>query len=185
MPEDLKDDPSDAALMASVAENDMDALELLVRRHQASALSTAYRILARWDQAEDVAQEVFIRVYQAAGSYVPTAAFTTWMYRIVVNLCRDHLRKRRPNLEPPEDLGDSRGEAPAQVIARAEHAEAVRKAVDRLPERQRITVILHRFSGLSHAEIAEATGWSVAAVESCLVRAYAALRQGLSELGNS
>ncbi|MBN1346253.1 MAG: sigma-70 family RNA polymerase sigma factor [Phycisphaerae bacterium] len=171
--------------MAELARGDMNALGELVRRHQSAALSTAYRILGRWDAAEDVVQETFIRVHRAARGYEPSAAFSTWLYRIVVNLCRDALRKRRSQVEPPTDLRDGRAAAPPSSLEERERARAVRQAVDRLPERQRIAVILHRYAGLSHAEIAETTGSTVSAVESCLVRAYAGLREALKGLRES
>jgi RNA polymerase sigma-70 factor, ECF subfamily len=182
MSTDRIDSPSDAALMARIADGDIDALGELVRRHQSSALAMAYRVLGRWDQAEDVVQEAFLRVHRAARNYTPTAAFTTWLYRIVVNLCQDVLRKRRPEAEPPPDLSNGRTAQPEAALRRAERIEAVRRAVGELPERQRIAVVLHRYTGLSHGEIAEATGWTVSAVESVLVRAYARLRERLAGL---
>lgn len=176
------DGPSDAALMAGIASGDIGALGVLVRRHQSAALAMAYRILGRWDQAEDVAQDAFLRVHRAAASYIPSAAFTTWLYRIVVNLCQDVLRKRRGEIEPPGDLSNGKTVGPEAALGRSERVEAVRRAVTALPERQRIAVVLHRYTGLSHAEIAESTGWTVSAVESCLVRAYARLRECLADL---
>ncbi len=171
--------------MTAIAQGDRDALAQLVRRHQPSVLSTAFRILRRWDQAEDVAQEAFLRVHRAAPKYVPSAAFTTWLYRIVVNLCRDALRKRRPDLEPPAELSDGRAPRPGSELEGDERARAVRTAIAQLPERQCTAVILHRYAGLSHAEIAQTTGWTVPAVESCLVRAYAHLRETLADLADS
>jgi RNA polymerase sigma-70 factor (ECF subfamily) len=171
--------------MVAVAEGDTAALGELARRHQRSALATAYRILGRWDAAEDVVQEAFIRVHRAAPTYQPSAAFSTWLYRIVVNLCRDALRKRRPEAEPPADLSDHRAAGPAAALEAQERGRAVQEAIARLPDRQRIAVILHRYAGLSHAEVAEATGWSISAVESCLVRAYAGLRESLKGLRES
>ena len=179
------DSRSDASLMAAVADGDMDALGELVRRHQSSVLATAYRLLGRWDQAEDAAQEAFIRVHRAASTYVSSAAFTTWLYRIVTNLCLDALRKRRSGPEPPAELSNGRTSRPGRNLERAELASVVRRAVAGLPERQRIAVILHRYAGLSHAQIAEATDWSLSAVESCLVRAYARLREELADLQDS
>jgi RNA polymerase sigma-70 factor (ECF subfamily) len=173
---------TDAWLMRALAGGDTNALAVLVRRHQPAVLSTAYRLLGRWDQAEDVAQEAFIRVYRAASGYTPSAAFTTWLYRIVVNLCQDALRKRRPTVETPDDLSNRRSTRPDHAMEQDERVQAVRRAIGGLPERQRIAVILHRYSGMSHAQISEATGWTPSAVESCLVRAYARLRDELAHL---
>ena len=179
------DSQDDAALMTRLADGDMGAFAELVERHQSSVLSTAYRFLGRWDLAEDVAQETFIRVYRAASSYVPSAAFTTWLYRIAVNLCQDALRRRRPALEPPADLSDGRSVRPGENLEQAEQTRSVRDAVMRLPERQRIAVVLHRYAGMTHAEVADVTGWTASAVESCLVRAYARLREDLVDLRDS
>jgi RNA polymerase sigma-70 factor, ECF subfamily len=176
------DAANDSLLMSALAAGDTTALGTLVERHQASVLSTAYRLLGRWDQAEDVAQEVFIRVYRAAPGYTPSAAFTTWLYHIVFNLCQDTLRKRRPTAElPPDDPGAGGGN-PSHTLEEEERTATVRRAVAELPDRQRIAVVLHRYGGLSHSQIAEATGWSRSAVESCLVRAYSNLRHELAEL---
>lgn len=156
----------------------MNALAVLVERHQQRVRRIAYRFCGRWDQADDIAQETFLRMYRAAGSYKPSAAFSTWLYRIVVNLCLD--RAKRPRLaalpdEPPP------GKAPAadEAMVRDECVEAVRRAIASLPERQRIVLLLHRFEHLDHAQIAQSTGWSQSAIESLLVRAYAQLRQRL------
>lgn len=174
---------SDADLMAALANGDMDALGELARRHQDKAFGLALRLLQRRDQAQDVAQEAFLRVYRAAGRYEPRAQFTTWLYRIVTNLCLD--RERRGRREPGP-LAEGSSADPAVVaedrVEAAERAERVRTAVAALPARQRAAVVLHRYEGLSHAQVSEATGWSPKAVESLLVRAYANLRKALADL---
>lgn len=174
---------SDAELMAAVAAGRMAALEELVRRHQESVMAVAYRFLDRWDLAEDVAQDVFVRIHRASADYRPEAKFTTWLYRIVVNRCLDLKRResRRPvsmadmPVDPPGDA------APDPIDAR-ETAGRVRQAVGDLPDRQRAAVVLHRYDGLSHREIGKVTGWSESAVESLLVRGYAALRDALADM---
>src|SRR5512138_2650513 len=97
--------PSDAQLMSRLATGDMSALGALVERHQDRVRSLAYRMVLRWDAAEDIAQETFLRVYRSAPTYQPTASFSTWLYRIVVNLCLDAAKKPRmaalPASEPP------------------------------------------------------------------------------------
>ncbi len=173
---------TDAHLMSQIAAGDTAALAVLVRRHQSVVLSNAYRLLGRWDQAEDVAQDAFVRVFRAASSYKPTAAFTTWLYRIVIHLCLDIQRKKRRPSELPSELANGRAPSPGQSLAQQETADIVRRAVAALPDRQKTAVILHRYTGLSHQEIAEVTGWSVSSVESCLVRAYAQLRRSLSHV---
>ena len=176
-------EPSDTDLMAELARGDVAALAPLITRHQPRVLSLAYRMLGRWDQAEDVGQEAFLRVVRAAGSYRPTAQFTTWLYRIVVNLCLD--AKRRSARDPgelAESVAAASGDNPQADAEAREQAAFIRGAVDSLSDRQRTVVILHRYHGLSHQEVAEATGWSVSAVESLLVRAYANLRKSLAGL---
>jgi RNA polymerase sigma-70 factor (ECF subfamily) len=148
-------------------------------------LELAYRTLGSWDLAEDVAQEAFLRVHRAAKRYQPTAMFTTWLYRIVINLCLDEQRKRAKSgvsLEPEvyEQVPASNHDA----AEKQEIATLVRTAVQALPERQRMAVVLHRYSGLNHAQISEATGWTQSAVESLLVRAYANLRNKLAKMKN-
>ena len=166
--------------MAALAAGDMRGLAELVRRHQGRALALAYRILADWGLAEDAAQEAFVRVCRSAGSYRPEAKLTTWLYRIVTNLCLDGARRARhaPRLmadPPPVTSGDD----PAEPIEKDEQSRLVRRAIGELPERQRVVIVLHRYHDLSHREVAEATGWTTSAVESLLVRAYANLRDAL------
>jgi RNA polymerase sigma-70 factor (ECF subfamily) len=180
------DDPlDDAAAMASLAKGDMNALGVLVRRHQSNVVAFAYRMLGRWDVAEDVAQEAFIRIYRAAPRYQPAAAFTTWLYQIVLNLCRDRKsRERRAPVLPAgtRALENASVDCPEDPIRAHERVQAVRRAVADLPGRQREAVILHRYEGLSHQEVAAVTGWTESAVESLLVRAYATLRATLAHL---
>ena len=173
---------SDEDLLASVAAGNLGALGELVRRHQNKVMTLSYRYLGSWDLAEDIAQETFLKVCQSAKRYHPSAKFTTWLYRIVVNLCIDHLRreKRRNRLLRSPRLGLAIADPP-DCLELNEHAERVRKAVTSLPERQRQAVILHRYQELSHAEIAQITGWSKSTVESLLVRAYKTLRKLLAE----
>jgi len=174
---------SDTELMTALARDDLDALGELVRRHQAKAVALANRILQRQDLAEDIAQESFLRIWRNAKRYRGAARFTTWLYRIVSNLCMDQKRRaKRAPAELPEESVDPIQAAPDAPVETAEIRERVRRAVAALPERQRTVLVLHRYEELSHAEIAEVTGWSASAVESLLVRAYAALRQALSDV---
>ena len=163
--------------MSRVAQGDRAALGELVGRHRDDVLRLAYRVLGRWDLAEDVAQDAFVRVQRAARRYRPTAAFTTWLHRIVVNLCLDTMRRRRPApVAAPADTGE------CDPIESAELGEVVRRAVGALPERQRVALVLRRYHGLTNQQVAEVTGWSESAVESLMVRAFSALREELSEM---
>lgn len=175
-------DDTDAALMARLAAGESAALDTLVQRHQQRVRSLAMRLIGHWDAADDVAQDAFMRVMRSADSYLPTAAFSTWLYRIVVNLCLDRQRRRKGRQLGLHDEMPQRTSADAeQPLLEQERALAVRREVEALPERQRLAVILHRFQGMSHAEVAEVMGCSESAVESLLVRGYAQLRQRLAQ----
>lgn len=174
---------TDHELMQRVAHGERAALGVLVQRHQSRVLALAFRFLGRWDAAEDVCQDTFLRVFHKAAAYRPDAQFTTWLYRIVANQCWDHRRKsaREPMQQSnPIHAVDPAGSAAS--LERKERQDAIRLAVAGLPDRQRLALVLHRFEGMSHAAIAEATGWSAGAVESCIVRAYATLRERLADL---
>lgn len=171
----------DRLLMAHLAAGDRNALAELVRRHQMLAFRLAYRTTGNRATAEDITQDAFLRVWRSAARYEPTASFETWLHRIVVNLCLDQFKKRKPVQAETADPATEIEDSPGASLERDERADRVRKAVQRLPERQRIAVILHRFSEFPQRRIAEITGWSVSAVESLLVRAYAGLRDALDE----
>ncbi len=176
---------TDEALMLELAAGDMAPLGELVRRHQDKALALAYRTLRNNDLAEDIAQDAFIRVYKAAASYRPEAKFTTWFYRIVVNLCLDAMRRSAKNPvnveEFPEKSSGRKQDDPAYPLEAQEISQVIENAMDKLNERQRAVLVLHRFEGLSHTRIAEITGWSESAIESLLVRAYQKLRTLLKD----
>lgn len=176
---------TDEQLMEAIAGKDRYALAELVRRHQDKALGLAFRTLGRWDLAEDVAQNAFLRVYQAAPRYQPEAKFSSWFYRIVVNLCLDEKRREKKARTGSDTIFDqitSTAESNPEIVQRAQETKkAVWKALGRLNERERMAVVLHRFEGFSHQQIAELTQWSPSAVESLIVRGYQKLRKLLSE----
>jgi len=177
------DIPNDTELMIRLAEGDMAALGDIARKHQDKILSLSYRVLGDWHRAEDVAQETFLRVHRAAKNYKPKAKFTTWLYRIVVNLCFDEQRKQTKAIAPLENVDPVvLVKSDSNAAERKEVVKLVKTAVNELPERQRLAVILHRYDGLSHGEISEVTGWTQSAVESLLVRAYANLREKLDKM---
>jgi RNA polymerase sigma-70 factor (ECF subfamily) len=168
---------SDAELMRRIADGDMGSFAMLIRRHQDYARTLAYRVTGAADAADDITQETFLRVLRSARSYTPAAAFTTWLHRIIVNLCLD--RAKRPKLAHLLDDQVSPDAAPDEPITQQERIAAIRHEIDALTDRQRIVLVLHRFQGLSHSEIAQSTGWSVSAIEALLVRAYTQLRERL------
>ena len=176
---------SDEKLMQQVAAGNADALAQLAARYQDIALSLAFRNTQNWTDAEDIAQEAFIRVFKAAGRYKGHSGFKTWLYRIVVNLCMDHHRRTKSNISLEAIDTDVPAETDPDTLQAAETAQIVQKAVNELPERQKIVLLLHRYEDLTHAQISDATGWTPSAVESLLVRAYGNLRQKLGKFKNN
>jgi RNA polymerase sigma-70 factor (ECF subfamily) len=175
----------DDELVRRVGAGEAAALEELLRRHQRSVLATAYRFLGDAHAAEDVAQDVFFRVYRAAGSYAARGRFRPWLHRIVWNLCANARRPARPGgLERWEEVAGS-APGPGHRAEQAEQRQAVRAAIEQLPPGQRMALILHRFEGLPQAEIAQAMGLSIAAVEARLHRARETLRRTLAPLARA
>lgn len=180
-----KTEYNDAVLMNRLATGDMAALGEIVTRYQNKVLAFSYRYLNDWTRAEDITQETFLRVYRAAKHYKPEAKFTTWLYRITVNLCFDEKRKHsRTSVSIEQTEITATVEPKSNSIERQEVIELVKTAINELPERQKLAVVLHRYEGLSHDQICGVTGWSRSAVESLLVRAYANLREKLRKLKN-
>ena len=176
---------SDEELMSDVAHGDLLAFEQLVRRHQASAWNAAFRLLGNVNDAEDVAQEAFLRILRAAHGYRPTAAFRTYLYRIVTRLCRDHRRKASPTPLPNLNAEASQGPSPEACAVAREERRAVQEALASLPASQREAVVLRYYERLSYAEIGEVTGNSRKGVERLLARGRAALAGLLSDSGAS
>jgi RNA polymerase sigma-70 factor (ECF subfamily) len=178
-------------LMARIAEGDQDVFEVLVDRHQTSILNLIYRFVGDRTQAKDLAQEVFIRVWQAAGSYQPKAKFTTWIYRITANLCFNELKSARRRklfqfLQFGEDQENTIEEvlvdaspSPEDLLLSREQSRRISDALQSLPDNQRLALILKRYDDLSYQEIAKVIGCSVSAVESLLVRAKRTLQEKL------
>jgi RNA polymerase sigma-70 factor (ECF subfamily) len=180
-PVPLLDSPErDEELLRRTAGGDRESFSQLVQAHQHRVVQLASRLLSP-EQAEDVAQDAFIRVYRAAGSFKPQAKFTTWLYRIVVNLCHDQRRKWKLRLSSTEDI-DPAAPTEASAVETDEMIGRVHAAMDQLPDRQRAALTLYRFEGLSYREVAAAMELSESAVESLIVRAYARLREELRDL---
>jgi len=178
-------------LMARIAEGDEDAFEILVNRHQTSVLNLIYRFIGDRTQAKDFAQEVFIRVWQAAKTYKHEAKFTTWLYRITTNLCLNELKSARRRKwfsfnrsdengkhTFEETLSDS-GPSAEDLLLEKERSRQISDALQDLPDNQRMALVLKRYDDLSYHEIAKVIGCSVSAVESLLVRAKRTLQEKL------
>ncbi len=178
-------------LMARIAKGDDDAFEILVSRHQTSVLNLIYRFIGDRTQAKDLAQEVFLRVWQAAKSYEPDAKFTTWLYRITANLCLNELksaRRRRwfqfhrfneDNERSIEETFTDDSPTAEDLLLEKERNHQISDALQSLPDNQRMALVLKRYDDLSYQEIAQVLGCSVSAVESLLVRAKRTLQEKL------
>ena len=185
---------SDADIMLRVKTGDQSAFEYLVQKYRRPIVSFMYRMARNAAAAEDLAQEVFLRVYRSRESYEATAKFTTWLYRIATNLAVNHARDtrhERPEVqvsldEPDEDTGttlevpDSSLNA-EQAIVRRERMMAIRNKVEALPEQQRLAVIMHKYQQMDYKQISEVLKKSESATKSLLFRAYETLREQLKE----
>jgi len=179
----------DAELMLRTGNGDTAAFEHLVERHQALVIGTVARMLGNNSDIEDVAQQVFIRVWKSAPRYTPTAKFTTWLLTITRNLVFNEARrrKRHPGIaldshEGNESLSlpDQARSAPDEALLERELENAIDHAILSLPERQRLALVLRRYQSKSYEEIADVLNLSVPAVKSILFRARSELRAALS-----
>lgn len=176
--------------MQLVSSGDMEAFEQLVQRHQALVAGTVARMLGSNSDVEDIAQQVFIRVWKSASRYVPRAKFTTWLLKITRNLVFNELRRIKRHTHVPLQtepaveelpLKDETTPAPDASLLENELQRAIEKAIMKLPEAQRMALILRRYEDLTYEEIAEILDLSVPAVKSVLFRARAELRARLSK----
>ena len=185
---------SDAEVMLKVKAGDDGAFGYLVQKYRRPMISFMYRMAHNSAAAEDLAQEVFLRVYRSRSSYEASAKFTTWLYRIATNLAmnftRDTRHERPENQvsldEPAEedsaplDVADRRLTA-EQDLLRRERLQQIRKRVQSLPERQRLAVVMHKYQQMDYKQIAEVLKLSESATKSLLFRAYETLREQLKE----
>ena len=174
---------SDAVLLARFAGGDQSAARALTDQLLPGAMRQAYRMLGEQAEAEDVAQEAMLRLWRQASDWrAGEARISTWLYRVVHNLCIDRIRKRRPQV-PVEDAPEPVDPDPSVLdrMAQTEQSKAVAAAIGELPERQRQALILRHFEGMSNPAIGEALECSVEAVESLLARARRALAKKMQE----
>jgi RNA polymerase sigma-70 factor (ECF subfamily) len=175
----------DIELMLRFQKGEERCFEDLVKKHTRGVLNLVYRYLGDATRAEDVSQDIFVKVYRARMKYEPKAKFSTWLYRIAVNHCLNEIRARKsqPALAAPINdlLEEPQGEDPDARMTRVELQHAVKAAIDALPENQRMAVILARYEDMSYDEIAEAMSLSLEAVKSVLFRAKENLKQSLSK----
>src|SRR5881628_1473544 len=189
-PADESGDAEDVRLMRLVGRGDRAAFEELIERHHALVAGTVARMLGSNSDVEDIAQQVFIRVWKSAGRYVPRAKFTTWLLKITRNLVFNEMRrtKRRahvplqsePGAEDPP-VKDEMNLAPDASLLESELQRTIEEAIMQLPESQRMALVLRRYEQLSYEQIAEVLDLSVPAVKSVLFRARTELRSRLSK----
>lgn len=197
----------DAQLMLRVREGDTQSFALLLERHRGPVIHFIYRMVQNQPVAEELAQEVFLRVYRSRETYEPTAKFTTWLFRIATHLALNYIRdgkheKIQDRLDGSgtvinraaeeqhadnnggsgQQIADQRQLSPEQSMVRDARLSEIRKAIESLPEKQRAAVIMHKYEELGYAQIAGALGCSESALKSLLFRAYETLRSKLSHL---
>lgn len=185
---------TDLELMLRVRGGDAESFGELLRRYRTPLVSYFNRLLRDPALAEDLAQEVFLRVYQARQRYQPEAQFSTWLYRIATNLAINTIRDRREVDCRSGETADGSEEEPAaaklvdpkpsaeQRLIETSRGRLIRQAIEALPENQRTAVILHKYQGVDYRHIARILGVSVSAVKSLLFRAYETLRLRLEPI---
>src|ERR1700686_5853692 len=189
---------SDVQLMLDVKAGDDLSFDFLLQKYRRPLVNFLYRMVRDTATAEDLAQEVFLRVYRARKQYSPTAKFTTWLFRIATNLALNSVRDNRyqklelsidaPVSVDAEDGDERTMDVPEkhpnieQHLVEDARRKMIRHAIDKLPEKQRAAVLLHKYEELDYAEIAKILNCSESALKSLLFRAYEALRVELAPL---
>jgi RNA polymerase sigma-70 factor (ECF subfamily) len=185
---------TDADVMLRVKHGDDAAFDYLVTKFRRPMLSFMYRMARNSSIAEELVQEVFLRVYRSRATYNAQAKFSTWLYRIATNLAVNHARDTKyekpelaVNLDEPDretgqapDLADGAPTA-EQMLLRRERLAAIRQHVQSLPERQRLAVLMHKYQGMDYRQIADVLKLSESATKSLLFRAYETLREKLKD----
>jgi len=185
---------SDAEIMLELRDGNMDAFDVLLGKYRKPIVHFMFRMVHNQAVAEELAQEVFLRVYRSRETYRAEARFSTWLYRIATNLGVNHARDTRHErtastvyLDEPDsetgstpDVADSTPSAEANMLRR-ERMSAIREFVMALPERQRNAVLMHKYEGLDYKQIGEVLKLSESATKSLLFRAYQTLREKLKD----
>ena len=183
---------TDEELVARSRTGDTESFNQLVRRWERPIFALAYRTLGREEDARDVTQETFLRAFRALPGFKGQAKFSSWLYRITLNLCRDWIRRHRrapisqlPDGADPLELAAERGavESIEDLVARRELSAAVEEAMTVLPEEQRTTIILKEYHGLTFQEVAELMNCPLSTAKTRLYQGLALLRGYLAEQG--
>jgi len=182
----------DVQLMCRVREGDAQSFSVLLERHRTPVVHFLYRMVQNQAVAEELAQEVFLRVYRSRATYEPTAKFTTWLFRIATHLALNWLRdgrheKNRESLDDWDDEGlyrqvpDRKPNIEQNLLAHV-RVQEIRDAIQALPPNQRAAVIMHKYQEMDYAQIAGVLSCSESAIKSLLFRAYERLRARLAHL---
>jgi RNA polymerase sigma-70 factor (ECF subfamily) len=181
---------TDEELVARSIRGDADSFNELILRWERPIYALAYRTIGREEDARDVCQETFLRAFRALPGFRGQAKFSSWLYRIALNLCRDWMRRERraPTVQPPEDVdllelaaAAEPAESIEDLVARKDLARIVERAMAQLPEEQRTAIVLKEYHGLTFQEIAELVGCPLSTVKTRLYQGLSVLRR---ELGN-
>jgi RNA polymerase sigma-70 factor (ECF subfamily) len=180
----VSDPPSDDDLMILGAEGDQRAFEILVSRWERQLFSFLEYMVGSREEAQDIAQETFLKMCQHSKRYQPSGKFRSWLFRIAGNLARSRLRRQKIlrwiRFDPAVHDRLAPTEGPDAALEKQQERAAVRRALMRLPDRQRQAIVLRQYEGLAYREIAETMQTTVSAVETLLFRAMAALRRELA-----
>jgi RNA polymerase sigma-70 factor (ECF subfamily) len=178
--------------MLKVSQGDRPSFGLLLQRHRGSVVNHLHRLVRNHAIAEELAQDVFVRIYRSRGNYRPDAKFTTWLFRITMNIAlnwRRDTRREAGFVRLDRDLHGTRrlqlsdGEPRADaILVRSQRAEEIRAAIETLPPKQLAAVLMHKYEGMDYTQIAEVLGCSIPALKSLLFRAYETLRRRLAHL---
>jgi len=176
---------TDERLIALTADGDEQAFERIMQKYQQAVFNTIYRYIGSRDDVQDLAQEIFIKVWRNAAKFKGKSKFSTWLYRIVVNHCINYRRRRRKDHVSLDEMTE-KGQTPEALKVEPDwearqRVEKVRKAVGELPDRQRMALVLSQFEGRSYKEIAEIMKVSLSSVESLIFRARSKLKQQLTK----
>ena len=183
---------TDEELVARSQSGDVESFNELILRWERPIYALAYRVIGREEEARDVCQEAFLRAFRALPGFKGQAKFSSWLYRITLNLCRDWIRRQRraPVSQLPEDvdlaeMAASRGpvESIEDLVARRELSAVVEEAMARLPDEQRTAIILKEYHGMTFQEIAELQGCPLSTVKTRLYQGLSVLRRQLEKNG--
>ncbi len=174
---------TDSELVRAVQAGDRTAFEALVRRHERQIYHLCYRFVGSHEDASELAQDAFVRAYRAIGGFKEDAAFSTWLYRIAVNVCLNRKALKATPVAASIDLDRmiASGERPDGALLREEEAARVRRAIARLPEKQKATLVLRTYHDLPHDEIAQVLGTTVGACKTNFFHALKNLKRLLDD----